>query len=464
MTATPSTRSTQDLNPGPDPSDDTRHFDVVVVGAGLAGLTSALVAARAGASVGLVEAREEAGGRARSDTHDGYIVNQGPHALYRAGAAWSVLRELGVVPAGRLPRQGGVALWSSGERISLTRAFKLGGFDALRAVKRVMRPGRRRRSHAQGATMSQWLDRNVSVRGRSTAEAVIRTSCYMSELDQVDASAVLDQVARSARGVVYLHGGWESLVRQLEAQAESAGVVTINGRIESIERRGSFTMLSTRSGESIRAGSVVLAVGGPGHVDRLLGGRSEVVRSWAEAAHPITAACLDVAVAPSPGRHPVATYGLGEPVYVVDHGATAKVAPAGGSVYHALFYEPDARPEADHRAVLEAILDRQRPDWRVHAVQVTYRKRIVVAHDRPRPSLNGSDQGRVEIGDQPGVFVVGDWIHSFGLLADAAVGSGAEAGRLAALHAARGGDPTGREAEAAPDGSTPTRIAELVGE
>ena len=46
--------------------------------------------------VTLLERAARPGGRARSREHDGWIFNQGAHALYRGGAAEQVLGELGV--------------------------------------------------------------------------------------------------------------------------------------------------------------------------------------------------------------------------------------------------------------------------------------------------------------------------------------------------------------------------------
>ncbi len=68
---------------------------VVVIGAGLAGLTAAATAARARRPVVVVEAHT-AGGRARTDELSGYRFNQGPHALGRGGEAWRILHDLGV--------------------------------------------------------------------------------------------------------------------------------------------------------------------------------------------------------------------------------------------------------------------------------------------------------------------------------------------------------------------------------
>ena len=61
---------------------------VVVVGAGLAGMTAALTASDHGATVTVLEARVDPGGRARTLAVDGgFLLNQGAHALYRGGPA-----------------------------------------------------------------------------------------------------------------------------------------------------------------------------------------------------------------------------------------------------------------------------------------------------------------------------------------------------------------------------------------
>src|SRR5215472_9830365 len=78
--------------------------DVVIVGAGLAGLAAAATAARAGVGVGVIILDAVSpGGRARTDAQDGFRFNRGPHALYRAGAGRRVLARLGVRPATHVP-------------------------------------------------------------------------------------------------------------------------------------------------------------------------------------------------------------------------------------------------------------------------------------------------------------------------------------------------------------------------
>jgi hypothetical protein len=76
----------------------------LVIGGGLAGLAAATYLARGGARVSLLEKSALAGGRASTDTPNGFALNRGAHALYTGGAASSVLSELGVGYTAGTPR------------------------------------------------------------------------------------------------------------------------------------------------------------------------------------------------------------------------------------------------------------------------------------------------------------------------------------------------------------------------
>ena len=93
----------------------TERVDVMVVGAGLAGLAAGAIAARSGCDVLIMDSRV-AGGRARCVQRDGYVLNEGAHALYRSGPGAAVLQELGVRVTGGSPPIDRYQTWWDGER------------------------------------------------------------------------------------------------------------------------------------------------------------------------------------------------------------------------------------------------------------------------------------------------------------------------------------------------------------
>ncbi|MBX3313977.1 MAG: NAD(P)-binding protein [Actinobacteria bacterium] len=408
--------------------EQVTEVDVVVVGGGLAGLVAAPHAARRGARTVLVEARSAGGGRARSDRVDGFSVNHGAHALYRAGATVEVLGALGVSWSGHRPRVRGSAFLVDGRRVPARRLGPLGGVAGLRALARAVREGEAER-HA-GRTAAAWLA-DQPERARPALAAAIRTSAYQADLSTSDASAMLAQLRRGARGVEYLDGGWQTLVDGLGAAASGAGVERVHAKATAVLPVGPGRWSVATTAGRFGCGAVVLASGGPVEADRLLGGRSAAMARWVVESEPVLAATLEVLLRARP-KHRAGSYALDEPVYSVDHAVSARLAPDGGALVHGLFYEPDRWPEVDPRERLEAALDLTQPGWRDHVVEVVERKRMVVAHDRPRVVGGGSSRPAVVVQDLDGVFLAGDAITEEGLLADAATSSGRVAGRAAA--------------------------------
>ncbi|HEV2983091.1 MAG TPA: NAD(P)-binding protein, partial [Vicinamibacterales bacterium] len=89
----------------------TLHVPIVVTGGGLSGLIASTIVARAGQPVVLLEKSTALGGRAASRNKHGFILNLGPHALYRGGHLSKTLKTLGIGVHGAVPAtNGGFAL------------------------------------------------------------------------------------------------------------------------------------------------------------------------------------------------------------------------------------------------------------------------------------------------------------------------------------------------------------------
>ena len=81
------------------------HTEVLIVGAGLAGLNAAITLQSAGVDVTVIEASDRAGGRVASDVIDGFICDRGfqlINAQYPALQELNVLKELDFIEAPRV--------------------------------------------------------------------------------------------------------------------------------------------------------------------------------------------------------------------------------------------------------------------------------------------------------------------------------------------------------------------------
>ncbi|MCI3950235.1 MAG: NAD(P)/FAD-dependent oxidoreductase, partial [Acidimicrobiales bacterium] len=116
-------------------------------------------------------------------------------------------------------------------------------------------------------------------------------------------------------------------------------------------------------------------------------------------------------------------------------GPTADLAPPGSVLVSlAKYLPPDAGADADaDRRQLERLLDLVQPKWRGEATSVRFLQRAVAATDIPTAGTSGlAGRPGTTVDGLPGVHVAGDWVGPEGLLADAALASGAAAGRAAA--------------------------------
>jgi phytoene dehydrogenase-like protein len=409
---------------------DTRG--VIVIGAGLAGLTAGLQLARMDVPVTVLDGNRRPGGRARSTLRDGFALNLGPHGLAVGGPGTAILEELGIdLPGGR-PALHRAKLLLGGRLVGpLDRGAGAGGLRSLAGVARLV--AQARTGDPEGSVRT-WIDANVrDQRARDTTTVMARLATYADALDG-QAADVMAEAIRGG-GVRYLDGGWNGLVERLQDAAVAAGADLLTGVGVSVVRStpGGW-QVRLRDGTELDAVAVIIAAGGPADAAQLLeGAAGEVLAGWASRAVPVRMAALDVALAHRPAG-PSLVLGIDEPLYLSVQSDASRIAPAGGAVIQVARFLPlGGHAPADTRARLEALLDQVVAAWRDEVVHARYLPDLTVTHDgghvatggrrgRPGPAVPGA----------PRLYVAGDWVGRRGTLSQASIASAAQAAMAAA--------------------------------
>jgi phytoene dehydrogenase-like protein len=424
----------------------SQPYDAIVIGGGLAGLSAATFIARQGKRVGLLEQARVLGGRARTKTQGGFHFNIGPHALYRGGRGIEVLRELGVTPGGQVPAVSGAYAIKGGQKhafpsgITSLLTTSLFGLSAkLEAMRWLASLARLDADGLMRVSLREWLESHITHgEVQDFFRAAMRIGTYTDAPDLMSAGAALRQLQLAfASGVLYLDGGWQTLVDQLLDAALQAGVeIETGAKAERVERAtGATRAVRTADGQLIHATHVVIAAG-PAVAASLVERRGpSLLARWAGQSVAVKAACLDIALTRLPKPKALYAFGIDRPLYLSVHSAAARLAPAGGALIHvAKYLAPDGHESpAQIEGELESLLDLVQPGWRDCVEQRRFLPDLTVMNALARAD-HGGTRGRPgpQVDDEPGLYVVGDWVGPEGMLVDAGLASARRAAEMIA--------------------------------
>jgi phytoene dehydrogenase-like protein len=410
-----------------------------IIGGGLAGLTAAAYLARAGQRVTVFEKAQTIGGRARTETKQGFAFNFGPHALYRKGAGVKTLRELGVNFSGKIAGtdnafaiDGGTKHTMPGGFVSLLTTGLLNLPAKLEAAKLLANLPKLDAAAQDHLTVREWLAREIKQpKVQQLVQALFRVSTYANDPDRQSAGAALRQFQMALDGgVYYLDQGWQTLVQGLRAAAEEAGAtIQAEASVTAIERHAPGFGLHLANGQRAEASSVLIAAS-PADAAALVKGNA-VLDEWAQTAIPVRAACLDLALTRLP--QPQARFGLGidQPYYFSVHSATANLAPENGALIHVAKYLPtESNDDAPTIAQeLEQVLELLQPGWRALVVERRFLPRMTVTN--ALVTAGGlAQRPSVAVPNIDGLYIAGDWVGNEGQLADASFASAKAAAEL----------------------------------
>lgn len=255
-----------------------KHCDAVVVGAGAAGLAAAADLTEAGLDVTVVEAQEDVGGRVRSTTVDGYVLDRGFQVLNTAYPAVRRRLDLDALRLRAFPKglavrtdrgllrlhpspSGALSslslLWGTLVRPSdLVRLLAMAAADALEPADRI-------KARPETDTLTALRRRGLGKRAVNTLVRPFLSGVFLDE-SLSTSSRVNDLVWRSfVRGSLTVpETGIQAVSDQL-ARRSGARIV-----LGTAVREAAPGLVRTETG-TVRARAVVVAVG-PDAVPRLL--------------------------------------------------------------------------------------------------------------------------------------------------------------------------------------------------
>jgi phytoene dehydrogenase-like protein len=370
---------------------------ITVVGGGLAGLTAAIECAEGGASVQLLEAHEQLGGRARS-LGGPYKANLGPHAVLAGSPLWRWLGDRHLIPPHARPRLSGVRFrW----RDDIRRVPAVGA--AVAALRL------RGRSAPVEVDFRSWAAAHV---GEEAADTLARSSgilTYHHDPGALSAAFLWEPIVRGMLAAPptarYPIGGWNAIVDRLADRARALGV-----RIETgapVEHPPEPPVIVATELADARA---------------LLG---DDTLTWLSG----NAVCLDLALARRRGD-PFVVVDLQEAGWVERYtAADPSLAPPGEELIQAQMPLRPGESATAAAARLERLLDASYAGWRERE---TWRRRQVMTGRTgalDEPGLCWRD--RPAIDRSGGVFLAGDMVAAPGVLSEIAWASAIEASRLA---------------------------------
>ena len=415
----------------------TQKWDIVIVGGGLAGFVAANYLAKNDLSILILEKGKNVGGRARTNKINHQYLNLGPHAFYKKGKAKSILEEFGIKLNGKSPKLGGVLVENNMEYaapftpLGLFSTSLLNWKERIEWITIMMKVNSIDTEKLAGQTFEQWVKQAArSKKVQSLLYVLGRLATYCHAPEKVSAKLIVSHLKTVMGGVLYLDGGWQTIIDQLHNKAVISGVQvqthTAVKQIAPVEHDQVKLVLS--NGEEI-LGKYVICTTGPNELNKMLGEKVNLSQSsFFTETTTVKGATLDVALSQLPKPKRLFAMSISDPLYYSVHSNYARLSEDGKSaVLHVFkYHHPD--DHIDGKKVqneLEQFLEKMQPGWQKYMITSRYIPQIIV--NQRLPQIGDEHKLLRSKTDIPGLYIAGDWASPHSILAEGAVSSGIQA-------------------------------------
>jgi phytoene dehydrogenase-like protein len=407
-----------------------KNYDVAIVGGGISGLTAAVYLAKTGLSVVVFEKGKELGGRAQTINRNGALFNLGGHALYRGGPAEEILQELQINVSGKVPDNKGYVIWSNGllelpdSLTSMLKTKLLSWSGKMELGKLMMKLRKIEAASIKQMTLREWAENEIKdPMVRHVFYALCRTSTYCIDPDQQVASAVIKQVQLGMKGVLYIDGGWQTIVDKLRIKAEENGVdILTNKTVSSLDCK-EMQRIHFTDGEKLEVPYVIVTAGPEQTVKLVKGAEHTLLQKWKEQAQPVYAACLDVALNKLPDPNHNFAIAVDQHILFSNHSRASKLSNNGSVVLQLIKYlgtEKNSNAKIDKQE-LEKIMDLMQAGWRENVIAKQFLPQMTVVQDTI--SIDDKHYFGPSVPELPGFYIAGDGTGHGEMLVDAAFAS-----------------------------------------
>lgn len=350
---------------------------VTVVGAGIAGLTTALYAVTAGHHVVVLDRTDRIGGRATSQTVDGAPFGYGLHLLMKRGPLMKVVKKISRLPV--------VLASPRMDRLHVVGVGPLRPRNNVRLAAEL----RRELKRADGASTA-------------AAAAALLAGSGVPKFDE-------RYTALQKHRLAVVGEGWAGLVGRMASALDEVGVlIEANCQVKAVNGGN----VSLEDGRTFESDVVVLACG-YSQAKRLL---HSVDERALEAVQPVRASTLDVTLSARPLGN---LHGIVEPdegAYLLDVANIQPKLGLDGAFLSAVMVEREGESKDDRLQRLEHVVDRHAKGWANHVLHERRQRDILVQTVGSKPAYDAYVE--------KGILLAGEWVNSEHSLADAAAATG----------------------------------------
>ena len=355
---------------------------VVVVGAGIAGLTAAIHAVSDGHHVVVLEKKSKIGGRGTSQNVDGYSLHYGPHLLDKTGPFFKLCKKLSrVKPVIKSVRMDKVEVVGCGP-IRPTGNVKKAALN--KQAIRQQQPGN---PYFEALKfLSSWGVDNNLPRIKSLSKSKF---CVSNE-------------------------GWIGLIGRLAAALDEIGVL-IETTCEVTSLEGNQVRL--KDGRNFECDAIILACGAGGAKRILQSVDSNLTERTFANLMTTSASTIEVGLSSKPmaGKHCIVDYQNN--TALIDYSSIQPRLTITGSHISAIM---TGQPSENRLQRLEKFLDSQISGWRKHVITDLKQSKITVGYSNCIDTDSFSKYS---------ILLAGPWVKSQYVLADAAAETGKQAAK-----------------------------------